>query len=94
MHMDDIRSIIKYKYETEEYGKIKVTLAEVLAKRGITRNRLSTLTGVKYEVVDRYYKAKSIEMADLDFLAKVCFALNCEISDLLVYESPDIQNDT
>lgn len=36
-----------------------------------------------------YYKAKNVEMADLDFMAKVCFALNCEISDLLEYESPD-----
>lgn len=84
--MDELRSIITYK--TEEYGRVKVKLAKVLDEHKITRNRLSTLTGVKYEVVDRYYKAKSVEMADLDFLAKVCFALNCKISDLLEYEGP------
>ena len=48
----------------------------------------STLTGVKYEVVDRYYKAQSVEMADLDFLAKVCYVLDCKIEDLLEYEYP------
>ncbi|MDP4109933.1 MAG: helix-turn-helix transcriptional regulator, partial [Bacillota bacterium] len=49
------------------------------------RNKLRTLTGVKYEVIDRYYKAKNIEMVDLDFLAKVCCVLNCKIEDLLEY---------
>ena len=63
-------------------------LAEVLDSRGITRNKLRTLTGTKYEVIDRYYKGVSIEMADLDFLAKVCFVLDCEVSDLLEYQRP------
>ena len=27
-------------------------------------------------------------MADLDFLAKVCFVLDCEVSDLLEYQRP------
>lgn len=51
----------------------------------MTRHRLHTLTGVKYEVVDRYYKAENIEMVDLDFIAKVCYVLDCRIEDLLEY---------
>lgn len=81
--MDDLKSIISY--QTQEYGRVRVKLAELLESKGITRNRLRTLTGVKYEVIDRYYKAQNIEMVDLDFLAKVCFALNCKIDDLLEY---------
>ena len=81
--MDDLKSIVSY--QTKEYGRVRVKLAELLDSRGITRNRLRTLTGVKYEVIDRYYKAQNIEMVDLDFLAKVCFALNCKIDDLLEY---------
>ncbi len=84
--MEELKSIIQY--HTEEYGRVRVKLEEVLTKRGITRNRLRTLTGVKYEVIDRYYKAKQITMADLDFLAKVCFVLDCKIEDLLEYEKP------
>lgn len=84
--MDELKSIIRY--QTEEYGYIQVKLAEVLDRRGITRNRLRTLTGTKYEVVDRYYKGVSVEMADLDFLAKVCYVLDCEVSDLLEYHRP------
>ena len=85
--MDEFRSIIRY--QTEEYGKVRVKLAELLDAKGITRNRLRTLTGVKYEVIDQYYKAVNVEMADLDFLAKVCFVLDCKIEDLLEYEKPE-----
>lgn len=84
--MEPFKSIIRY--QTEEYGSVRVKLAELLDSRGITRNRLRTLTGVKYEVIDRYYKDVGVEMADLDFLAKVCYVLDCEVSDLLEYQPP------
>ncbi len=70
----------------KDYGKITVKLAQMMEKKKITRNRLRTLTGIKYEVIDRYYKAQNIERIDLDFFAKVCFVLDCEISDLLEFE--------
>lgn len=84
--MDELKSIVTYRME--EYGHVQVKLAEVLDSQGITRNRLRTLTGVKYDVIDRYYKGKSVEMADLDFLAKVCYVLDCKIQDLLEYVPP------
>ena len=37
--------------DIKKYGKIKIKLSEMMDKRGITRNKLSTLTGVKYDVV-------------------------------------------
>ncbi len=84
--MEELKSIVQF--HTEEYGRVRVKLAEVLNSRGITRNRLRTLTGVKYEVIDRYYKANQVSMADLDFLAKVCYVLDCKIEDLLEYDKP------
>lgn len=81
--MNEVNSIINIK----QYGKIKLKLAEVMDKKGITRNKMRTITGVKYEVIDRYYKAKNIERVDLDFLAKVCYVLDCKIEDLLEYEN-------
>ena len=76
----------------KEYGHIKVKLAELLDKRKITRNKLSRLTGVKYDVIDRYYKAENITMVDIDLFAKICCVLNCEINDLLEYEKENAQN--
>ena len=84
--MEVPKSIVSY--QTKEYGCVKVKLAEILDRHGITRNRLRTLTGVKYEVIDRYYKGISVELVDLDFLAKVCYVLDCKIGDLLEYQPP------
>lgn len=80
--LDEIKSMVDIK----EYGKVHVKLSEVLDKRNITRNKLRTLTGIKYEVIDRYYKAENIEFVDLDFIAKVCFVLNVKVEDLLEYK--------
>lgn len=85
--MDNLKGIIQQ--EMVEYGSVKVKLAEVMERHGITKNRLHILTGVKYDVVDRYYKGCNISMADLDFLAKVCFVLDCKIGDLLEYIPPE-----
>ncbi|MBE6977726.1 MAG: helix-turn-helix transcriptional regulator [Ruminococcaceae bacterium] len=82
--MDTPRSVVQY--HVNEYGYIQVTLAAIMQKREITRNRLSKLTGSKYDVIDRYYKGIDITMADLDFLARVCYVLDCKIEDLLVYK--------
>lgn len=84
--MEDERSLVSY--HIGEYGGIRIKLAEVLDSRGITRNRLGTLTGIKYGVIDRYYRAESVERVDLDIFARICYVLNCKIEDLLEYEEP------
>ncbi len=84
--MDEPKSIVSY--QMQEYGRVVVKLAEVLDSRKITRNHLRTLTGVKYDVINRYYHGERIELVDLDFLAKVCCVLDCRIEDLLEYQKP------
>ena len=88
--MDNLRGIIHY-HADDEYGSIKVKLAEVMDSQGITRNRLRELTGTKYDVITRYYKGDSVQMVDLDFLSKVCYVLNCRMEDLLEYHPPENQ---
>ena len=81
--MDELKPIITY--QTQEYGFVRVKLRQALNSRGVTRNRLRTLTGVKYDVIDRYYKSDTVQMADLDFFAKVCCVLDCGLEELLEY---------
>lgn len=81
IRLDEVKSLVDIK----EYGKVHVKLSEILDQRNITRNKLRTLTGIKYEVIDRYYKAENIELVDLDFIAKVCFVLNVKVEDILEY---------
>ncbi len=80
--MDNVRSLINER----GYGRVVVRLAEVMDGKGITRNRLRTLTGIKYEVIDRYYKGENIALVDLNFIAKVCYVLDVEVGDILKYE--------
>lgn len=79
-----------YKYnnlmEEKEYGRVIVKLAEIMDKRSISRNKLSQITGIKYSVIDRYYRSQDIVRVDLDLLAKICYTLECNIDDILEYK--------
>ena len=39
-------------------------------------------------MIDRYYKNEVVSMVDMDFLAKVCYVLDCRVEDVLEYEKP------
>ena len=56
-----------------------------MRERDINRNTLSRLTGVRFEVIDKWSKGK-VERMDLDVLARICFVLDCKVSDILEYE--------
>ena len=78
--MNNNNSVIEYK----NYGKIKIRLSNVLDAQHVSRYSLAKLTGIRYEVINKWYSG-NVERADLDVLAKLCFALNCSVTDILVY---------
>lgn len=67
------------------YGKIKIDIKTIMDKKNITRNKLSVLTGATYNVINRYYN-NDISRVDLDVLARICYVLECNVSDVLKYE--------
>jgi len=71
-----------------EYGRIFLSLREIMNDRGITRNRLAKLIDVRFEVVNRLYEG-TLERLDLDVLAKICFVLDCTAGDIVHYCSPE-----
>lgn len=75
-------------FTLKEYGRVVITLKEVMDKQGMTRNRLANLTGLVYNSINRYYRGEPISSVDLDILAKLCFVLGCEVGDVLRYEKP------
>lgn len=91
--MEELRPVIEPTtiYQMVDYGHVRVKLAEVLDSRGISRNRLASLTGTGFIVVDRYYKSqkKPVQMVDLDFMSRICYALDCTLEDLLEYVPPE-----
>jgi len=63
-----------------------ITLKDIMDSKGMTRNKLSNLTGLVYNTINRYYQSAPITSVDLDVIAKICYVLDCEVSDILKYE--------
>ena len=49
-------------YVLKNYGKIEITLKEVLEKKDISRNKLCTMIATNYDLVNRYYNNKVIRI--------------------------------
>lgn len=71
-------------YVLEDFGHIDIKLKELLEKKGISRNKLCNMMGCNYDLITRYYNNK-VSRVDLEIIAKICFVLNCEITDVIKY---------
>ncbi|MBO5048141.1 MAG: helix-turn-helix transcriptional regulator [Clostridia bacterium] len=67
---------------------IRLVLNQYLDKKGITRYELSKRTGIRFQIVDNYYKNKVVRY-DSDLLNRMCEALNCDITDLIEYQKDE-----
>ena len=73
---------------TQAYGGIVLHLREALEARGMNRNQLASAIHVNFAVVDRWCRGQ-IEKLDLDILARICYVLDCEVSELLEYRADE-----
>lgn len=64
---------------------IKITLDTALNNRAISRYELAKRTGIRYHIIDNYYKNKVVRY-DSYILNKICIALDCEIEDIIKFE--------
>jgi putative transcriptional regulator len=69
-------------YVPQNYGKILFSFSKVMDEKKINRNQLANRAGIRFEVADRFYNG-SIERLDIDVLARVCFVLDCNVSDVM-----------
>lgn len=71
-------------FEIKDYGKISFHLKEIMDSKKLTRSALAKLADVRFEVADKWYNG-NIERMDIDVLTRICFVLDCDISDLMTY---------
>jgi DNA-binding Xre family transcriptional regulator len=64
---------------------VRLTLQEYMDKNRVTRYALSQSTGIRYHIIDKYYKNKVVRY-DGYVLDKICTALDCSIEDILTHE--------
>lgn len=64
---------------------IKLCLDKYLDKNKITRYELSKRSGIKFQIIDNYYKNKVVRY-DSYILDRICSSLDCNISDIIEYK--------
>ena len=63
---------------------IRLTVDRYLDANSITRYELAKRTGIRFQIIDNYYKNKVVRY-DSDVLDRICRVLNCDISELIEY---------
>ena len=81
MSMKELRNIVSL----SSYGNISIHLKELIEERGITRYRLAKLADTRFEVVEKWCSG-TVERIDTDVLARFCYILNCEVTDIIKYK--------
>ena len=77
--------------EVVDYGHFEITLEECLAKKGISKNILAEKANLQRTQLNNYCK-NNIKRPDFDVLARMCYALDCELADIVSYVKPQTVN--
>jgi putative transcriptional regulator len=76
--------------DTTDYGYFEITLGDYLLRNKISKNYLADTANLQRTQLNNYCK-NSIKRLDLDVLARICHALNCELTDIVRYVKPQIE---
>ena len=74
--------------EDKDYGFIKIKLAELIAEKGISKNKLSHRAEMQRTQINQYCNGE-ITRLDTAVLARLCTALDCRIEDILEFVPTD-----
>lgn len=78
------RKVIEYK----DFGYIEVKLDDFMNRTNITTYELSNRADVRFNTIKNLRNNKKLSRIDFEVLAKICYVLKCDITDILEYVSP------
>lgn len=70
-----------------DYGRFEIILENYLKMKDFSKNSLAEKANLQRTQLNTYCKNK-IKRPDFDVLARICFALDCELSDIVRYVKP------
>jgi len=73
-----------------EYGTIRIHLKEVMESRNISINKLSFRAEMQRTQLKKYCR-NEVQRLDIAVLTRLCYALNCDLHDLIEYIPPHKQ---
>lgn len=72
-----------------DYGHIQIKLAELMTEQNISINKLAFRAEMQRTQLKAYMK-EDIQRIDLAVLSRLCYALECDLEDLIEYIPPTL----
>lgn len=70
-----------------EYGHIHIKLAELMAEQNISINKLAFRSEMQRTQLKAYIR-NDVQRLDISVLARLCYALECNLEDIVEYIPP------
>lgn len=70
-----------------EYGRVCLKLDKVMKMQNVSINKLAFRSEMQRTQL-KSYRDNSVQRVDLAVLARLCYALDCDLNDLLEYIPP------
>lgn len=71
-----------------EFGTIKLHLEELMKENNISINKLSFRAEMQRTQLKKYCK-NEVQRLDIAVLSRLCYALECDLHDLIEYIPPE-----
>jgi len=71
-----------------DYGHIKLNIQEIMKEQNISINKLAFRAEMQRTQLKQYIN-NNVQRVDISVLARLCYALECSLSDLMEYIPPD-----
>ena len=73
-----------------DYGYVRINLQQIMEEQNISINKLAFRAEMQRTQLKSYIK-NDVQRLDISVLARLCYALECSLSDLIEYIPPMIQ---
>lgn len=70
-----------------EYGYVRLKLEDVMKQQNISINKLAFRSEMQRTQLKSYMKG-NVQRVDLSVLSRLCYALECDLHDLIEYIPP------
>ncbi|MCR4611397.1 MAG: helix-turn-helix transcriptional regulator [Lachnospiraceae bacterium] len=74
-----------------DYGYVRINLQQIMDEQNISINKLAFRAEMQRTQLKSYIK-NDVQRLDISVLARLCYALECSLSDLIKYIPPDDSN--
>lgn len=71
-----------------EFGTVRIHLQELMDKQNISINKLSFRAEMQRTQLKKYCR-NEVQRLDIAVLSRLCYALNCDLHDLIEYIPPE-----